>query len=420
MVLTRNWLRFCLAQSALLACGGGGEGDEPTPSLGHPFGSHAGYAASGIVFPGQHAPAELDAAAAAFYDEWKSRYFVPGCAEGQAYVEAQADNGAWIVSEGVGYGMIFMAIMAGHDPDARTQFDALFRYYRAHPSVIDARLMAWAQDEACAEIPDLGSGAATDGDLDAAYALLLADRQWGSGGTIDYFAEAQGILEGILASEVHPSNTLLFGDWINASDPTYYEGTRTSDFIMGHLKAFEAATGRDRWAAVADRTFSIIAHLQTAYAPATGLLPDFVVAATGYDPHPAAPGYLEGPSDGQYAWNACRTPWRLGTDAVVSGDERSRTAVRRLNAWVRQATGDDPHAITAGYDLDGTALNGDVEVAFTAPFLVGALVEPAQGSNQGWIDSLWDAVAATPPSDYYGDSLKLFALLVASRNWWAP
>ena len=76
-----------------------------------------------------------------------------------------------------------VALMAGHDPDEQTIFDQLLHYARRHRSDFDRALMAWAQNEHCQDIE--GRDSATDGDLDIAYALLLADRQWGSTSGID-------------------------------------------------------------------------------------------------------------------------------------------------------------------------------------------------------------------------------------------
>ena len=42
--------------------------------------------------------------------------------------------------------------------------------------------MAWAQNQSCQNVS--GPDSATDGDLDIAYALLLADRQWAINGAI--------------------------------------------------------------------------------------------------------------------------------------------------------------------------------------------------------------------------------------------
>lgn len=84
------------------------------------------------------------------------------------------------VSEGQGYGMIIVALMAGYDQQAQVSSDGLWEFSRAHPSDNDdRRLMGWQVP------PTPGSNySAFDGDADIAYALLLVDKQWGSAGRI--------------------------------------------------------------------------------------------------------------------------------------------------------------------------------------------------------------------------------------------
>ncbi|MCB9554276.1 MAG: hypothetical protein H6705_20800 [Myxococcales bacterium] len=388
----------------------------PPPESGpaYPFGGHRGAMVGDALHVGRPADA-LDAVTAAFYAQWKARYLVPGCAAGERRVRTAPATRAFTVSEGQGYGLLIAAMMAGHDPEAQAIFDDLYRYARAHPSRIEPRLMAWAQDENCRDVD--GANAATDGDLDIAYALLRADRQWGSDGAIDYAAEARATLAALLAAAVHPEDTVLLGDWV-APGQRWYTGTRTSDFMPGHFEAFARFTGEPRWRAVADRAHDIVERLQADHAPATGLLPDFVVDATGDRPAPAPADWLEGPSDGRYGWNACRTPWRLGVNALFDGDPRARRAVAAMNRWVRAATGDRPARIVAGYRLDGTPTAQGASPAFTAPFALAAMVP--DGSSQAWLDALWGAVVASDPDEYFGDSIKLLVLFTLSNNGWVP
>lgn len=388
------------------------------PTMGHPFGTHGGYHTDGVLFPTHRTQAELDAATAAFYDDWKSRYVMPGCAAGHYRIKTSPATAAYTVSEGHGYGMLAAAIMHGHDPEARTIFDGLYAYYEAHPSSINPALMAWAQDDSCQNV--MGDASATDGDLDIAYALLLAHAQWGSDGAVDYLQAAERIIGAILESEVHPANSVLLGDWASDPSSSHYTGTRTSDLMISQLRAFGAATGVARWNDVVDRSYAVIDSLQDSYAGATGLLPDFATGAAGGTPQPAPVGWLEGDNDGRYGWNACRTPWRIATDYLMSGDPRARAAVQPLNAWIRAATGDDPGAIAAGYELDGQSTAGYQSLAFTAPFAVSAMIEPPTGTNEPWLNALWDEVIARGSESYYEDSIKLFVMIVVSGNWWTP
>ncbi len=410
---------------AALVDGGGGAdgastvdgGDPPAGGLGHPFGTHSGYHGTGVRYPGNHTRAELDAATAAFYTTWKSRYLEPACIAGQYRVKTTPATAAYTVSEGHGYGMLLAVLMAGHDPDARQIFDGLHAYYVGHPSPITPGLMAWAQDQSCQNVS--GSNSATDGDLDIAYALLLAHRQWGSTGAVDYAAAARTAVAGVLAGDIHPSNSILLGDWVSASD-SHYTGTRSSDFLPGHFKAYAAASGSARFTAVVDRLYATVAYLQTNAAPSTGLLPDFVINATGATPGPAPAGWLEGARDGAYGYNACRDPWRLATDYLMTGDVRAQAAVRKINTWIRTTTGDDPGRVRDGYTLAGQATGSSATMSFVAPFAVSAMVDPATGTNGPWLDALWDRMVAAGPDGYYGDSIKLLSMIVVSGNWFTP
>lgn len=385
----------------------------------HPFGSHPMAYAAGSIRPDHLSLAALDQATREFYDAWKARYLTQTCGAGRWVVAARTQSGNLTVSEAHGYGMMLAALMAGHDPDARAVFDGMFAFFREHPSLLTPSLMAWYQKTSCGSAQ--GADSASDGDLDIAFALLLADKQWGSCGPIDYAAEAAAILAGIASGEVDASGRYVrLGDWTEPGEPQYYQATRSSDFMPDHLRAFAAVSGAPLWTGVLDHTYGVFDALQTGYAPATGLLPDFIADPLG-TPAPVGPGFLEGPNDGAYDYNACRVPWRLGTDFVVSGDARARTAVQRITAWIRAASGDDPGAIQSGYQLDG-ALSAGADyrsMAFVAPLAVGAM---ADAGNQAWLNALWDLVAATPveAEGYYENTLKLLSMIVLSGNWWTP
>jgi hypothetical protein len=190
--------------------------------------------------------------------------------------------------------------------------------------------------------------------------------------------------------------------------------------MVDHARSFAAATGDSAWIGLLDRTYQIVSSLQSNHSPTTGLLPDFATDPLG-NPTPAPAGFLEGPNDGAYDYNACRDPWRLATDFVVSGEARGKTAVQKIDTWIRGATGGDPTQIRSGYQLGGSPSPGTdyLSMAFVAPLGVGAMVD---SSNQSWLNSIWDLVVATPSTTdgYYENTLKLLAMIVMSGNWWAP
>ena len=88
--------------------------------------------------------------------------------------------------------MLIFAYMAGYDKDAKTYFDGMFNMYDKHRSTENNANMSWIIDKS--ESTSKDSDSATDGDLDIAFALLLADKQWGSDGKINYLEQAKNIM----------------------------------------------------------------------------------------------------------------------------------------------------------------------------------------------------------------------------------
>ncbi len=351
-----------------------------------------------------------------FYVYWKDKYLRPGCGPGETVVHAQAGPTNLTVSEAHGHGMIIVAYMAGRDPEALHLFDGLVRYHHAHPSRLTSGLMAWRQSEGCV---DTGSvSAATDGDLDIAYAYLLADRQWGSCHGLDYRAHARWVMSAISARELHGRGIYpLLGDWVTSADAQHYAGARVSDFMGSHFRAFAALSDDPVWLGLLDNTYWIAETLQLTAAPKTGLLPAFAEHLERGRPRPAKPGFLTGPGDGSFAGSACRIPLRMGTDFVLSGDPRARRIATRLSEFSSRASQGNPRALRDAYHLDGTPMVDRATMACSAPLAVAAMTDP---DGQAWLDALWNHVASRAPEGYYEDTLKMLSLLVLSGNWWAP
>ena len=416
--------RFAMTLLALVACACASAEDPATPSPSpaagprFPFPQHVTYA-TGTIRPSRRPQAEQDDDVRALYARWKSRYLANAgtASDGSTLyrVSFGSGNPGRTVSEGQGYGMVIVALMAGHEPDARAIFDGLWRFALAHPSRIDARLMGW-------QVPENGTAdSAFDGDADIAYGLVLADRQWTSGGGIDYASAARRVRAGVLESTIGPQSRLpMLGDWTDPHGSPHNQYTpRSSDFMPDHFRAFARFTGDAAWSEVVARSQAVVTTLQERYAPTTGLLPDFAVAksATDHAPQPAPAGFLEGPNDGAYWYNACRDPWRLGTDALQSGDPVSLAQVRRIARWLRASTGGDPARMASGYRLDGRPIQTDFfTTAFAAPLAVALMSDP---EAQAFLDDAYDAVR-NHPEDYYEDSLALQSLLVLTGNSWAP
>ncbi len=379
-----------------------------------PFGSHQFQYIAGTLRP-TGSVSTVDSQVVNYYNRWKAAFVKQNCGNGwYEIISPDADHP--YVAEAQGYGMVIIATMAGADSNARTMFDGMVKYMLAHPSVHNSDLLAAEQDSTCQSVN--GTDSATDGDLDVAYGLLLADRQWGSAGTYDYRQLAIRHINAIKANEVNSTTHLLrLGDWSMCCDSLYWT-TRPSDYMLDHMRTFRAVTGDGAWDTIIGAHQSLITNMQNQYAPGTGLLPDFVVT-TDTTPKPAPGQVLEDPNDGRYWWNSCRTPWRIGTDGITSGNSASLASARKMNSWIRSKTGGNPDSIAVGYTLSGSAISSGSEPAFFAPFAVAATTD---AGSQAWLDALWTKMVNTSftSTDYYSTSIQLQVMIIVSGNYWIP
>lgn len=398
-----------------------------------PFPQHTTYTL-GVIKPDCVSQDQLDDDVRRIYDEWKERYLVQSEEDSNQYYvfynleKINEPMNAVSCSEGHGYGMLVTALMAGYDDNAKIYFDGLYYFYKAHPSKTDPTLMGWQQiktsDGDIINTPPYdyedGNFSATDGDLDIAYALLLADKQWGSDGRINYLEEAKAIITAIMKNDVNTKEwNLKLGDWADSSDSVYGTGTRSSDFMLSHLKAFQIVTNDSNWGKVADKTYEIINTLYKNESATTGLLPDFSYKE-GSEYIAAYPNYLEVEYDGEYYYNSCRVPWRVPMDYLLSGDTRALEQLSMLNQWIQTSSGGNPDNINAGYRLDGSIIAEEKGVmVFIAPFAVSAIVD---SKNKEWLNALWQYMAASPTEEgsYFDNSVRLLVMITVSGNWWSP
>lgn len=370
---------------------------------------------AGSIKPNNVTQATMNSQVSSYYTYWKGKYLknnlasLPGGYYVLGDITGSADGYTPLgSSEGQGYGMIITALMAGYDANAQTIFDGLFKTARAYKSSANSNLMGWVVADALSAQGHFGS--ATDGDLDIAYALILAHYQWGSAGAVNYLAEAQKMItQGIKASNITTAGKVNLGDWQNNTT----NDTRPSDWMIDHFRAYKAITGDATWDNVVNTTYSLINTIQTGYSPSTGLLPDFV---TGNPAKPAAANFLESANDGNYYYNACRVPLRIVMDYGHYGTAAAKTAANKIITWAETSTSGNPLNFKAGYTLGGTALSGSgyQSAVFIAPTVAAATCD---ASHQNYLNTGWNAIV-NMKAGYFEDSYNLLCMLYISGNWW--
>jgi endo-1,4-beta-D-glucanase Y len=394
------------------------------------FPQHAGYPGCADCIHPAVTQEAMDADVAAYYDGWKAllRKQTAGDINGEYVVRAGAagditgwPNGVGPVtqSEGHGYGMLILALMAGHDPMAKMYFDSMNRVRKLFPSSAEPRLMSWV-------VPSNGDKTippqppATDGDMDMAYALLLAADQWGDEANNHYLADARSIIAGAEAAFITPAMGMSkFFPRLNIGDPQHLGSgapeskpfmTRPSDFMVDHMRAFAVASGHHVWNDVETGSLNILLSVRNA---TTGLVPDFVVADP---PVPSKTGTADEDVCYEcYDFNSCRVPWRQAVAIAQYGVPGSRDVAGKMVAWARGKYGDNPAAFGSSYNLDGTAKGGN-DNAFASPMVAASITDKA---NQAWLDKGWVYMKGSSKA-YYGGSITMMSMLLVSGNWWIP
>jgi len=381
------------------------------------FPQHSEYF-KGVIIPSHISSGEMDDSVRSFYFQWKKRYIRKSRCSDSYYVWSEnSGKNHECVSEGQGYGMIIVALMAGADSLSQSTFDGLLKYYLEHPSKRSKVLMSWAQPRVCGHDEE---SSASDGDIDIAYSLLLADAQWSSDGNINYTEKAKSIMGAVLDQETNAKTYSVLESNSIESDSRDYFDMRSSDFIPSEFRSFHKATNKKEWLKIIDSCYKIFNKVQKKYSPNAGLVPDFI-QGVNKNPGPAKKHYLESKYDGMYNYNASRVPWRIATDYIITGEKRSKLFLDPINQWIRETTTENPDNISAGYTLDGDDLKDRhfEALSFISSFAISAMTD---AKNQEWLNRLWDYTIhfKLKDFDYFDNSIKMLNLIILSHNYWVP
>ncbi len=344
-----------------------------------------------------------------YYDEWKREFLI--AKNGNYRISVDKKDTTRTVSEGQGYGMMIVALMAGYDKDAKQIFDGLYRFVKKHPSEICGSFMTWQVPAKKGE-----SDSAFDGDADIAYALMLASSQWGDKGEINYKKAAKDIINSLSVIAIgRETNLPLLGDWVDQNGKKYNQfTTRSSDFMLSHFRAFYRFSGDKRWLDVIKATQHALVAIQAYPGNKTALVSDFIYHdSNGY--HPTKRKFLE-EEDDSYYYNACRVPFRVGLDALLNGDKNSLNIAKKMIMWIAKESHENPDKIMSGYRLSGQVIGDYTSAVFVAPFGVLAKLDDAK---QDFFDKIYEAVKERH-ENYFEDSVNLLSQLIMIDAFWDP
>lgn len=330
------------------------------------------------------------------YDIWKTN-FVSACSNGRYRVKF--DDASKTVSEGIAYGMLLSAYKGD-----KTLFDGLWLYYK--DNVNGNGVMNW-KINGCSGTE--GYNGATDAELDAAFALIIADYQWGSTGTISYKNDAKTLITAIKNFEIEANTFVLKpGDAFGGSAIT-----NPSYFAPAYYRAFGNFTSdATYWNTVATKAYTIINSNLTQNNAVGGLVSDWCTESGAHSSQ--ASGYANGGKS--YTYDAARTPWRIALDYLWYGTADAKTYAKKSSDFVR-VTLNGTANIKDGYNQDGSLKGQYHNATFVGAFATAAMA----GENQTHLNASYtDLKNLNEPNSYFNQTLKTLYLFTLTGNFYLP
>ena len=330
------------------------------------------------------------------YDTWKIN-FVETCNNGRYRVKF--DNPGETVSEGIAYGMLLSAYMAD-----KILFDGFWLYYKDH--VNGNGVMNW-KINGCSGTA--GANGATDAELDAAFALIVADYQWASSGSINYKSDAKALIAAIKNYEIEANTFVLKpGDQFGGS-----QITNISYFSPAYYRAFGVFTNDVVfWNQVASKAYTVINNNLTQNNAVGGLVSDWCEASGAY----SAEANRYANAGKTYTYDAARTPWRIAVDYLWYGSPDAKTYSKKSSDFVRVNLGGSAN-IKDGYNQNGTVIGQWHNATFVGAFACAAMA----GENQAHLNASYnDLKNLNEPNSYFNHTLKTLYSLLLTGNFYLP
>ncbi len=316
------------------------------------------------------------------------------------------DSGSEIgstVSEGMGYGLL----LAVYNDD-QAVFDRLWQYTAKYLN--GNGLMDW---EIRSDGTVLKTGAASDGDEDIAFALIMADRRWGGQGSLDesYLTLGVRMVEAMWDHEVDIGRDYMWwpGDSWGGDDVT-----NISYFAPAYFRVFGEVTDNvEGWNAVIDGNYAILERTLNA---ALGNADNGLVPAWSNSQGQPVEAYIGAPMHFQN--DSTRTPFRLGQDWCWFGEPRAKAYLDKIASFYAS---EGVANIVDGYNLDGTPHperpeRSEQAASFVGPAGVAFMSDPMW---QPELNEAWDLVATetlTNGTIYYQKSWTALSLLMMAGD----
>lgn len=331
---------------------------------------------------------------------------------GRLYYELGSDE-AYILdtgnddvrTESMSYGMMICVQL-----NKKAEFDKLWRFVKnhcVHKSGPNKGYMAWQLNKD-GSIKD--NNAAPDGDEYIATALMFAAGRWGNNTGIDYWKEANCILENMLSKShyVNSSHVNMFNKDEKQIVFVPYAQSAVHTDPSYHMPAFYelwskwANNNRQFWKECADKSREMYPKFANS---TTGLMPDYAEFS----------GEARSGEHSDFRYDAWRCAMHMATDYMwFNGSETEKQQTKKLLDFFY---GEGIKDYKALYKLDGTAIyGGDHSPGLVGCNAVGAMIYE---DVKAWdfVDDFFEMTFPTGHYRYYDGCLYFLSYLHASGNF---
>ena len=360
----------------------------------YPFPQQVNYTYG--IKPNSQTQAVMNSDVQAKFVQWRSVFVTSsGCPTAGTKRIVQVNNSNYSCSEGISYGLMILVYMDNATNNTKADFDAILGYYKSYLNT--QGLMKWQID---ASGNPTGTTFAGDGDELVAFACLMADKQWGSTGTINYLAEAVRVIKQLELYNVQSNKTFADGGggWIF---PAYQMPYAMKEF--GVVNSNTAG-----WNATVAKAYSLFNNFYVLNST-TGLMYDTCTPA--YAAVDAAHSY--------YGYDACRVPWQLGLEYVWNGTASSTLSKdhpTKIANWAKTAWSSNPSNAKQKYNMNGTVPAGTNPADYgsmVGPIMVGAMTS----TDQTWLNILYGFCRSlSVGSNYFADNILMINMIIATGN----
>lgn len=311
------------------------------------------------------------------YDRWL-KSSITTCSSDKIFVTTDAGYKV----EAVGFGALLFAYMGD-----KTRFDATYNFYKANLTSDAGGMMGW--QGSCSGPAQRGG--ATDGDIDVAFALIIASWQWPDGG---YREKAVAVINNLKKVVVTCGSlkALAMGynfGGCNQTDISYYNPAAFREYA----KVIGNAEDSAMWVKLADDTYTI---LNAGANATTGLVADRQT--------------VSGTPSGNYAFDACRTPWRITLDYLWNGNEKAKAWCIKLSDWAYKF---GIKNIKEGFSLSGASSGGWHSMAYTGGFAIAAMA-----NSQAMVDEFGTDLKTIHDTYWFTFTLTPLYLMTLTGNQW--